>query len=161
MMKNIYIDNPCSESWETMSSHELGKFCSVCSKCVVDFTEKKSEEIESVFRENHDENICGRFFSHQLDKEVEKSEKLKSRFLKYIPRNFQNSGMTLAAFSLILFLAGCAKPKEKVHAVIGETRIEEDSIPKNDGYVVGAPVVRNDSVANIFHKDSLKSNHHK
>ncbi|KFF22992.1 hypothetical protein [Chryseobacterium sp. JM1] len=160
-MKKIYIPNPCSENWETMSSHEQGKFCSVCSKCVVDFTQKKSEEIEYVFKEKQGEDICGRFFIHQLDKDVEKSEKLKSKVLKYIPRNFQNSRMTLAAFSLILFLAGCAKPKEKTHAIIGETKIEEDSIPKNDDYVVGAPMVRNDSVANILQKDSLKLKHPK
>ena len=160
-MKKIYIPNPCSESWETMSSHEQGKFCSVCSKCVVDFTQKKSEEIEYVFKEKQGEDICGRFFSHQLDKDVEKSEKLKRWLLKYIPRNFQKSRMTLAAFSLILFLAGCAKPKEKAHAIIGETKIEEDSIPKNDDYVVGAAVVRNDSVDKMFQKDSLKLKHHK
>ncbi|MBL1219553.1 hypothetical protein JET18_01820 [Chryseobacterium sp. L7] len=160
-MKKIYIPNPCSEIWETMASHEQGKFCSVCSKCVIDFTEKKSEEIESVFKEKRDEDICGRFFSYQLDKDVEKSEKLKSRFLKYIPRNFQNSRMTLAAFSLVLFLVGSAKPKEKDHAVIGEAKIEEDSIPKNDDYILGAPVLRNDSVAKMPQKDSLKFNQNK
>ncbi|MCT2562606.1 hypothetical protein [Chryseobacterium herbae] len=155
-MKKIYIPNPCSESWETMSSHEQGKFCSVCSKCVVDFTEKKSQEIEYVFKEKQGTDICGRFFIHQLDNEAEETEKLKNRFLKYVPQNFQNSRVTLAVFSLIIFLVGCSKPKEEACATIGETKIEEDSIPKNDDYVVGAPMVRNDSVANILQKDSLK-----
>ncbi|WP_223606399.1 hypothetical protein [Chryseobacterium sp. OSA05B] len=160
-MKKIYIPNPCSESWETMPSHQHGKFCSVCSKCVIDFTQKKSEEIESIFKQNQGTDICGRFFNHQLEVEVEKSEMLKSRFLKYIPENFQNSRITLAVFSMILFLTGCSKPKEEACATIGETKIEEDSIPKNENYVLGAPLAPNDSVVKMHQKDSLQFKHHK
>ncbi|MCS3871347.1 putative nucleic acid-binding Zn ribbon protein [Chryseobacterium ginsenosidimutans] len=47
-MKNVYIPNPCSENWELMSSQEKGRFCSVCSKCVIDFTEKQPEEIQQI-----------------------------------------------------------------------------------------------------------------
>lgn len=154
-MKNLHIPNPCSENWETMFSREKGRFCSVCSKCVIDFTEKKSEEIEFIFKEKQGEDICGRFLSHQLNRRVGQSAKLKSRFLKYVPKNFQNNRITLAIFSLVVFLIGCSKPKEKTCAVIGEAKIEEDSIPKNDNYILGAPMILNDSVAKMHKKDSL------
>lgn len=62
-MKNLHIPNPCSENWEIMFAREKGRFCSLCSKCVIDFTEKKSEEIEFIFKEKKGEGICGRFLT--------------------------------------------------------------------------------------------------
>lgn len=161
MMKNLHIPNPCSENWETMSSREKGRFCSVCSKCVIDFTEKKSEEIEFIFKEKQGEDICGKFLSHQLNRRVGQSEKLKSRFLKYVPQNFQNNRITPAIFSLVVFLIGCSKPKEKTCAVIGEAKIEEDSLPSNNSFVLGKPMILNDSVAQLHQKDSLQVKHKK
>jgi hypothetical protein len=90
-MKNVHIPDPCSENWELMSPQEKGRFCSVCSKCVIDFTEKQPEEIQQIFVERKDESICGRFYSHQLiNNESDKSKKIKTQFFKYIPSYFQN-----------------------------------------------------------------------
>ncbi|NML69087.1 hypothetical protein HHL23_04690 [Chryseobacterium sp. RP-3-3] len=160
-MKNLYIPNPCSESWETMSSREKGRFCSVCSKCVIDFTEKKSHEIESIFKEKQGEDICGRFFSHQLTTENEKYESVENKLFQYIPALFRNHKIGLAIVSMILFLTGCSKPKEKACAVIGEAKIEKNTIPKNDNYILGAPMIQNDSIAKMQKKDSLKLKHQK
>ncbi|MDV7697550.1 hypothetical protein N6B72_11505 [Chryseobacterium soli] len=161
-MKNLYIPNPCSENWESMSPQEKGKFCSVCSKCVIDFTQKQPQEILRIIDEKKDGEVCGRFYSHQLTKEVKKYERLKIQFLKYIPANFQNSKMTLGLFSLILFLTGCSKPKESCYATTGMIVVEEDSIPKNKNYVIGEALIEEDTAA-VSKKDSilLKQTHKK
>jgi len=53
-MKNINIPNPCSENWEMMSPQEKGRFCSVCNKCVIDFTQKQPNEILQIIDEKQD-----------------------------------------------------------------------------------------------------------
>lgn len=153
-MKNLHIPNPCSENWEFMSPQKKGRFCSVCSKCVIDFTEKQPHEILQIIDGKKDGEVCGRFYSHQLTKEVEKSERLKIQFLKYIPSNFQNSRMTLALLSLILFFTGCSKPKESCYATKGMVVVEEDSIPKNKNYVIGEALIEEDTAA-VPKKDSI------
>ncbi|ANF51318.1 hypothetical protein A0O34_12705 [Chryseobacterium glaciei] len=142
-MKNLYIPNPCSENWEMMSPQEKGRFCSVCSKCVIDFTQKQPEEIKNIFVERKDESICGRFYNHQLTNNKDnKFEQIKTRFFKYIPSNFQNNRITLTVFSLILFLTGCSKPKEEVCVTTGVVMedIEMDTA-KNNHYVMGETLI--------------------
>lgn len=160
-MKNLRIPNPCSENWETMSPQEKGRFCSVCNKCVIDFTQKQPQEIVRIIDEKKDEEVCGRFYKHQLNKGVEQSERLRTQFFAFIPSYFQNNKITLAVFSLILFLAGCSKPKEEVYATTGLVMIEEDSIPKNGNYEIGKVRQENDSCATMPKKDSPKLNHKK
>lgn len=155
-MKNIYIPNPCSENWNEMNPEEKGRFCSVCSKCVIDFTEKNSQEIHKIIEEKSDESVCGRFYNHQLNTEDSKSLKLKEKFFRYIPAGFQNNRLSLGLFSLILFLTGCAKEKESCVATTGVVLVEEDILSKNNNYEIGEVIIENDSVAKMHNKDSLK-----
>lgn len=62
----IFIQKPCHEKWEHMSPDEKGKFCSVCSKSVYDFTEKTNAEVINTIA-NSDGKICGRFLSSQVE----------------------------------------------------------------------------------------------
>ena len=154
-MKNVHIPNPCSENWEIMSPQEKGRFCSVCNKCVIDFTQKQPNEIRQMIDEKNDEEICGRFYNHQLDT-GNQSEKVRAQFFKHIPVHFQNSRVVLTLLSDILFLTGCSKQKEESYATTGLLRTEEDSIPENKNYVIGeAKINESDSCAKISKKDSL------
>lgn len=154
-MKNVHIPNPCSENWEIMSPQEKGRFCSVCNKCVIDFTQKQSNEILQIIDEKKDEEICGRFYDHQLDTGSQ-SEKVRAQFFKHIPVHFQNSRIVLTVLSVILFLTGCSKQKEESFATTGLLRIEEDSIPENKNYVMGeAKIDKSDSCVKISKKDSV------
>ncbi|MEC4004163.1 hypothetical protein OX283_005815 [Flavobacterium sp. SUN052] len=63
----ITIPKPCHEDWDAMAPERNGRFCSSCTKVVVDFTKMKTTEIQSYFIENQGKNICGRFKTEQLD----------------------------------------------------------------------------------------------
>lgn len=66
MNNSIYIPEPCHESWRAMSPSEKGKFCKVCTKEVVDFTNKSKEDIFEHLAKA-DGKTCGRFTLNQLD----------------------------------------------------------------------------------------------
>lgn len=63
----IHIPDPCFEDWDKMTSNEQGSFCQVCSKTVVDFSEKSENEIQSFLLGNMDKKVCGRFRISQLE----------------------------------------------------------------------------------------------
>lgn len=65
---NISIPKPCHENWEAMTPAEKGRFCSVCSKTVLDFTKASDREIVQTL--NQMENACGRFYNHQLNRNL-------------------------------------------------------------------------------------------
>lgn len=56
----IKINTPCPESWNAMQDSPQGKFCEICSKCVVDFTDKTDHEITEIFADAKGKEICGR-----------------------------------------------------------------------------------------------------
>lgn len=153
-MKNLHIPDPCSEKWQTMYPAKNGRFCSVCEKCVIDFTEKNHQEILEILDEKSNERICGRFLNHQLQNEDSRFLNLKNRFFKYIPSYLRNNGIAITIFSFLLFLTGCSKPKTEEFATIGLILIEEDSIPKSD-YIIGETLIENDSVFPKSKKDSI------
>jgi len=138
-----------------MNPEEKGRFCSVCSKCVIDFTEKNTLEIQQIITEKSDKSVCGRFYNHQLNNDDSKTSRLKERFFRYIPASFQNNKISLALFSLILFLTGCAKEKESCVATTGVLVINEDSIQENNNFKMGEPLMQNDSIAKMPKKDSV------
>lgn len=63
----ITIPKPCHEDWNTMTPDATGRFCSSCTKSVVDFTNKTTTEIQHYFIENQGQKVCGRFQNKQLD----------------------------------------------------------------------------------------------
>ncbi|OCK50916.1 hypothetical protein BA768_03780 [Chryseobacterium sp. CBo1] len=77
----ITIPNPCHENWETMTPQEKGRFCSVCSKTVRDFTIAPDNEIIHVFS-NSTEEICGKFNESQLNRNMQYSS-INSVFVKF------------------------------------------------------------------------------
>jgi len=63
----ITIPKPCHQDWNKMTQKEKGRFCSSCSKTVVDFTKKSTKEITDYLTKNKDTRVCGHFYKKQLD----------------------------------------------------------------------------------------------
>jgi hypothetical protein len=120
----ITIPKPCHEDWNNMTPDETGRFCSVCTKGVVDFSNKTLEEIQNYLFQNQQQKICGRFRNDQIntfDIKVPKSILLQKR-------SFHN------AFLLALFIVmGTTLFSCKNHndATLGEVSVVEDTIQTN------------------------------
>lgn len=89
----ITIPAPCHENWNSMTPDEKGRFCSVCSKTVRDFTDSSDREVLKAFARPED-NICGRFNESQLNRNLQYSY-VNSIFLKFA------AGFMLTAGGLI------------------------------------------------------------
>jgi len=79
---NIDIPKPCHEDWNKMTPDEKGRHCAVCEKTVFDFTSKTDEQIVSIFEKN--KNLCGRFKSTQLKRELVFSRKEKNNYVTFL-----------------------------------------------------------------------------
>ncbi|WP_294297279.1 hypothetical protein [uncultured Chryseobacterium sp.] len=64
----LTIPAPCHENWDSMSVDEKGRFCSVCSKTVRDFTASPDEIIIDQIKS--DPGSCGRFTAGQLGRDL-------------------------------------------------------------------------------------------
>lgn len=64
----IQIPKPCHENWDAMTSNEKGKFCEICTKTVINFTDSSDEELYNEIKSNP--KICGNFSTHQLNRNI-------------------------------------------------------------------------------------------
>lgn len=65
---NYKIEEPCQEDWDQMQPEAKGRFCSSCSKTVVDFSRMSDFSIVNYLENNKNQSVCGRFEEKQLDK---------------------------------------------------------------------------------------------
>lgn len=116
--KSLVIAQPCHENWGKMTPTEKGRFCSSCTKEVVDFRTKKKEDIIEYLENYQGEGqTCGQFHSSQID-EVGKN---------YIHTSFfKRTGISLLAF-LGFFSFKEAKGQQKMGkvAIKGEVSYKE------------------------------------
>lgn len=64
---SLYIPKPCHEDWNTMTPTQQGKFCSACSKQVIDFSLMSDHQILNVLS-HQSGKLCGRFDAEQLQR---------------------------------------------------------------------------------------------
>jgi hypothetical protein len=65
----ISIAEPCHENWQNMTPNEQGRYCSICEKTVMDFTQKTDKQLLDFYNQNGGK-LCGRFKSTQLNKPI-------------------------------------------------------------------------------------------
>ena len=109
-MKHLQIEKPCTENWGQMNSTQRGAFCQKCATEVIDFTNKSTNEIKSVFREMAGQSICSRFSNKQLDV-------LNLEFENWSEMKNRSSFQSVWVFSLIvvfgLTLFSCETEKDQ------------------------------------------------
>ncbi|MBX2827366.1 MAG: carboxypeptidase-like regulatory domain-containing protein [Flavobacteriaceae bacterium] len=77
----ISVPKPCHEDWGKMTATEKGRFCKVCTKEVIDFTQTSDEAL--IKRLQNGENLCGRFRPSQLNRKMVLERKSRNSFLPY------------------------------------------------------------------------------
>ncbi len=63
----LKIDNPCGQDWTEMIQNDIGKFCSHCSKTVVDFTNLTDIEVIKLIEQTNGK-LCGRLTHQQINR---------------------------------------------------------------------------------------------
>jgi hypothetical protein len=83
MMNQIYslkIENPCHQDWSSMSKVDQGKYCSHCSKTVIDFSKFSDAEIIRYLDKNKG-TVCGRLKNNQIERKLKFNVKDDNPFL--------------------------------------------------------------------------------
>ncbi|MFZ5553518.1 MAG: T9SS type A sorting domain-containing protein [Bacteroidota bacterium] len=138
MKTTIHIPEPCHENWDKMTPVEKGRFCKVCSKEVVDFTNKKREEIISIL-ENTSGNTCGRFLNTHVE-----TGRLKK---KKKPGVISRVKIGLMIFIGFLFASKNTKAQGQVSLVKGKPKIQKDeNIFGNKMLTISGTIYEKDSV---------------
>lgn len=68
----LILDNPCTQEWNSMTENSCGRFCSNCSKSVIDLSNMNDSELIN-FAENNSGKFCGRVKATQLNRTIIKS----------------------------------------------------------------------------------------
>lgn len=124
----IIIPKPCHENWNSMRTDEKGRFCSVCSKTVHDFTAFSDEELMNTFDSNKD--ICGKFREDQLG--------VNLNFLFASKLAF---GLLIVGGFTTVVNGQEVKPAEKVQG-LNMSVISTDNFNRNPSVRIGAPISR-------------------
>ena len=70
----VQIPEPCPQKWEEMTSvNETTKFCSNCSKSIIDFSVQSDRQIKKAIYTSPG-NLCGKFSSGQLNRSLVSKE---------------------------------------------------------------------------------------
>jgi len=134
MKISIEIPEACGENWEHMTVSQLGKFCQVCKKEVIDFTNTTDAELLQKIKSG--QKICGRFKQSQL-----------SRDLK--PNNSKTNWKQLAVaagFTSVLAIAAPANAQktstktEQLEKTSEKNSEEKNSISAKDSIVISGTV---------------------
>lgn len=96
----LSIPEPCGESWDEMQPCASGKFCGNCQKTVTDFTGYSDTELTAFFADKEGENVCGRFYAHQIEAKV-------FSYTKPVKRPYRTLAMaaSVAALTVMSFTA--------------------------------------------------------
>ncbi len=148
----IHIPKPCHADWDKMSPNEQGKFCSLCDKTVVDFTQMNEQEIKNYFIQKTEERVCGHFKASQVVVP-------KPRFHQFLINTYQAIESKVSFYLLrqpalfmlggFMFLVGCESRRTK-----GEATIEGKSkISSNDSLSADSITYSRTTGTPMIHKD--------
>lgn len=65
----LILTNPCTENWDHMQPSGAERYCDHCEKNIIDLTTKSDVELIDFFKKKK-ENVCGRLYASQLNREL-------------------------------------------------------------------------------------------
>lgn len=130
----IIISNPCHENWEGMTLEEKGRFCSVCSKTVRDFTASSDRQVLKAFSSAKDD-ICDRFNITQLNRNLLYSD-INSIFMKFAAGFMLTAGGLIAVNGQQATAQDSAKAKDLQEVMVTGYRTVKKSMFTGLGTVV-------------------------
>lgn len=128
---HIAIPIPCNENWDRMLPEDKGRFCQLCAKTVVDFTNSSPEEITDYFIKNKESKTCGRFKKEQLNSihiEIPKN-------IIYQQTSFKNVFMLALLISMGTTLFSCKDHNNNVHPVDKIVLVDDSLSSSNDSLI--------------------------
>lgn len=120
----ISIPDPCHEDWGNMTPQEQGRFCSNCQMCVVDFTGFSDAQLYQFLAERKGQQICGRFNSTQLNRQINIPHQPHSTLYKWV-----------IAAGLVLVFSATPVEKSFAQAPLIDTTLNTTLIDHHKGNV--------------------------
>jgi TonB family protein len=143
---HLKIKEPCPANWDEMTSVKDGKFCAMCEKNVIDFTEKSKSDILIYMLENKEKNICAKMPFRELNFNYNDITNAK---WTYDQSPFKSKVIQWSLISLLL--ASCNDNEHK-------PTIEKDSKPEETYQPLGKIMPLNDTIKKSKFSKVSKSN---
>lgn len=134
---HLKIKEPCPANWDEMTSEKDGKFCAMCKKNVIDFTQKSKSDILIYLLENKGKNICAKMPSRELNFNYKDITNAKRT---YDQSPFKSKVIQWSLISLLL--ASC---NDNEHL----PSIEQDPQPDERNQTLGKIIQVNDSTQKV------------
>ncbi|WP_346984733.1 TonB-dependent receptor plug domain-containing protein [Chryseobacterium sp. POE27] len=135
----LTIPAPCHENWDTMTPDEKGRFCSVCSKTVRDFTVSSDREVMKAFSRPED-HICGRFNASQLNRNLQYSE-INSVFVKFAVGFMLTAGGLIAVHGQQNTINDSTKTEDAQEVVVTGYKPVKKSMVTGLGTIVSEDII--------------------
>jgi hypothetical protein len=142
----LHIPEPCHENWNAMTPESQGRFCTSCSKTVVDFTGWPASRIQGYLTANNQGKTCGRFTKDQLAPDQAIVITIQAEELRTLPLHRYFLYALLIVFGTSLF--SCTD-FSGTRTTIGEVKVQDtlqaqtrDSLEQPP--LMGKPVLEKD-----------------
>jgi hypothetical protein len=143
----LHIPEPCHENWDNMSPVAKGKFCSGCSKDVVDFSLMADHEVLNFFK-NSSGNTCGRLHTDQLQRPIHPTKIDKKKNWHWLVASFT---------SLLIMSKSQAQKKNTTPEMIGKVLFATEQPKTTKCELTGSVKVVTDTTKPACTKDSVIS----
>lgn len=135
----LYIKEPCNQSWEEMQPANSGRFCGSCQKIVVDFTNMSDTEIKNHLLDQRHKNTCGKFYTTQMDRPLEnKTVELNPIWFRQLP--YTRQVLYMVALFFLLGVSSCDFSSGKLKNKTASQQLILTSTP-DDNTTLGLPAL--------------------
>lgn len=132
----LSIPEPCHQDWNKMTPNDQGRFCTSCSKTVVDFSTMSDAALMQYFENLKDSNVCGRVYTDQLERSIQPVAKPRKKIFVYW--QYLLAFVMMIAKGQMAKAQGAMKSGEvKMNKTLGDTILLPTQSPISNEIIVG------------------------